>query len=238
MRRLVTILAVGTLAAVAASPVAAGGTQGFLRLSWNSCDYVQNLNFTGPGQQAQMVVSLSGEDRPMRGSRVFISIGPNVQDAWRFDEVTAGCNTPGLLAFSNAALNKTCPQAVGGTPIPINQYLYDSGSGKALLDMAVAHDPITLDPATRYTLSRATFDHTYSVTGPGTPGSTCGGAEAPLCFHIINAEFLNDQFVKEPFSYSANEFWVTWQDAGNTLGCPGPTQAEQSTWGRVKGLYR
>jgi hypothetical protein len=229
------LLAVGVLAAGNAY------ADGALRLSWlpagaTTCDYVQNTDFTGPGQMPELVVSLSGETRATRGHRVQVSIGPNVQDAWRFDALTLGCNKDQAIAYSNAGVNKTnCPAAQGGVPIPINQYLYDQATGKALLDWSLAHDPVTYNPAVRYTLARAKFDHTYSNVGPTDP-SYCGGAEGSLCFHIVLAEHVNDLFQKS--TYGLDEFWVTWQDVGNTLGCPGPTQAEQTTWGRVKGLYR
>jgi hypothetical protein len=169
----------------------------------------------------------------MRGSRVFISIGNGVQDAWRFD--AAGCNSVSAIVYSLAAFSKACGQAVGTNPIPINQYLYDPGTGKALLDMAVAHDPKTLAAASRYALFQATFDHTYSNAGP-TNADYCGGAEFPLCCHIVGAEFLNDQFVKE--GYNIENDFVTWNDPANDGGCPGATQARESSWGRVKGLYR
>ena len=42
----------------------------------------------------------------------------------------------------------------------------------------------TPDPAVRYQLFRIEMDHTYAVTGAGTPGETCGGFETPMCFAL------------------------------------------------------
>lgn len=205
---------------------------GALTLSWNSCAWVQNLDFTGPGQVAKLVVAVNGETRLHKGTRVVVSIGTDLGDAWRFD--AAGCNV-GQATLSTALFSKACPAFQGGNPLPISNYSYDGLTGKATLDMLNAYDqkaPTGGDEA----LYQMSFDHLFSDSGPQNPALACGHADRPVCFHIVFSELLNPDLTTGSFNV-AND-WVTWNDAGNSTGCPGATQNENSTWGRVKGLYR
>lgn len=226
------ILATSFLAAGMAFVATNAHADGALTLSWNSCAWVQNLNFTGPGQIARAVVSVSGETRSHKGNRVIISIGTDLGNAWRFD--ADGCNV-GQLAAGVAALNKACPAFAGGNVLPISSYQYDEITGKALLDCINAYDT-KIPTGGLETLWVLDFNHLFSDTGVQDPALACGNAERPVCFHIVGNEHLDPNLVVTTFNV-ANEY-ITWQDAGNTTGCPGPTQNENSTWGRVKGLYR
>lgn len=226
------ILATSLFAAGMAFVASNAHADGALTLSWNSCAWVQNLNFTGPGQVAKAVVSVSGETRQHKGNRIQISLGTGLGDAWRFD--AAGCNV-GQVGINTAGLNKACGAFQGTNPLPIFNYAYDEITGKALLDMLNAYD-MAVGTNLAQTLYQINFDHTFSDAGPQDPLLACGHADDPVCLHIVYGEHLYPDLTSGTYNI-ANE-WVTWQDAGNGTGCPGATQNENSTWGRVKGLYR
>ena len=205
---------------------------GAVTLSWNSCAWVQNLDFTGPGQVAKAVVSVNGETRLHKGNRIQISIGTDLGDAWRFD--AAGCNV-GQVSVSTALFSKACPAFQGTNPLPIFNYSYDAVTGKALLDMLNAYDQ-KAGANTTESMYQVSFDHLFSDAGDQDPTLACGHADDPVCLHIVYTEHLYPDLTSGTYNI-ANE-WITWQDAGNSTGCPGATQNENSTWGRVKGLYR
>lgn len=236
MFRVLMLLALVGALVMAASPGVAG--TGTVRLSWDNCDpVVLNKDWTG-NIQYKLVMSITGSDLQNDGHRTKVRVGPNLEDAWRFD--SAGCNT-GQLTVSHNALNKACLAFQGGSPLGLNDYLYDAGEGWATLDITNTYDPFTPDPALRYTLWQATFDHAFSDTGMQDPALACGFADNPVCFVIVTVpdtewELLVTGQAKQPFEGFDNG-WVSWQDAGNSLPCPG-VQAKEATWGRVKGLYR
>jgi hypothetical protein len=208
---------------------------GSLRLSWDNCDpVVVNKDWT-TNIQYKLVMSIANADVENNGNRQWVIIGPNVEDSWRFD--ADGCNV-GQLGVSYNALDKACLAFQGAQPLGLNQYRYDAASGTATLDISNTYDAFTPLLASRYTVWQATFDHAFSATGMQDPAVACGFAENPLCFWIdpTKWELLLVGGTKEGFDAPDND-WVTWQDAGNTLNCP-VVQAQSSTWGKVKGLYR
>ena len=231
-RVLMLLAVVGTLI-LAASPGLAGN--GTLRLSWDSCDpVVVNKDWAGAALYTQ-VLSITGADVVNNGNRSQVLIGPNVEDAWRFD--SEGCQT-GQLTVSFAGASKACAVFQGGNSLPLTQYSYDAMSGTAKLDVANAYDDFTPVAGNRYTVYQAKYDHAFSDTGAQDPNLACGFVENAVCFWLMvsDAELLLTDGSKEGFEGADND-WVTWQDPGNTSGCPF-VQAEPSTWGRVKGLYR
>lgn len=212
--------------------------QGAVRLSWDGCDpYVQNKQFTGPGQIAKAVMSLSQESRTIRGYRLQVAIGgpSGLGDAWRFD---AGQCNGGQTALSVAAIGKTCPAVPGANPIAFANYSYDGVIGKALVDFqnAFTSTDLPLAPATRYMMFDYNFNHAFSNVGPRDPALECGFAELPLCLHLVYTEHLFPDLTSG--TYNLETDFITWQDPNNGSGCPGATQNTESTWGRVKGLYR
>ena len=234
MKRILT-----TVAALAALSFLAGPTfaqTGNVRLSWGTCDpVVQNLDFTGPGQIATMVLSALGTGSPHKGYRFKVLVSSGLPDAWRFD--ADGCNV-GQLSLNTAGLSKACPAFQGTNPLPIFNYGYEvDGAGTATYDVLNAYNEVLAPNAgTRYTVFQGLFNHAFSNTGPRDPALECGNAEQPICFALVHTEFLNPDLTIIPFGVE-NDF-LTWQDAGNSTGCPGATQNEATTWGRVKGLYR
>jgi hypothetical protein len=92
------------------------------------------------------------------------------------------------------------------------------------------------EPSLRYTVMQVEFDLRNAAAGPQ-PEPFCGGADIPLCLHIVRAGYAYKGGHDELPWVLENDY-VTWQDPANTLGCPGATQRASSTWGRLKGLYR
>jgi hypothetical protein len=234
MSRLLTLFAVAALVAVAVSPANAGN--GVLRLSWDDCDpLVLNKNWSGPNLY-KLVLSVTAADVENQGHRSQVLVGPNVPEAWRFD--AAGCNT-GQLTVSHNALSKECLAFQGNQPLGLSQYSYDGVTGRATLDIANAYDPFLPLAPDRYTVWQATFDHAFSAPGDEDPVLFCRFAAQPLCFVLLTpiTEVLLVDGTKQAFDGADSE-WVSWEDPGNELGCPLPTQNNTTTWGKVKGLYR
>ena len=233
MKRTFTILA--SLSALALFASTASAQTGNFRLSWENCDpIIVNQDFTGPGQVARLVGSVLGTGNQHKGFRFKVLVQSGLPDAWRFD--AAGCNT-GQVGLSTALLNKACPAFQGANPLPIFNYGFETDqAGTATLDVLNAYDTAVPSPGTRYTVFQAIFDHLFSEAGPQDPLVACGNADQPLCLALIYTEFLNPDLSSDVFNVEND--YVTWQDLGNSTGCPGPTQNEATTWGRVKGLYR
>lgn len=239
MKRVTTL--VTALAALALSAAGAQAVdKGSARMSWASCDPIaQNLNFTGPGQLADLVMSVTNASENHRGFRFRILIGPNVPDSWRFD--AGGC-AAGNTVLSTAGLNKACPAFQGTNPLPISNYGFDidprpSGT-TATADILNAYDSTVTPPlpGTRYTLFKYTFNHAFSDFGPQNPAVACGFGEQALCLFLIYTEWLNPDLSSDTFGVEPGADFLTWN------GQTGPTcpsvQTSEATWGRVKGLYR
>jgi len=201
------------------------------RISWGGCDYVQNQDFAGPNVYVLVASGVLSE--PNNGHRTRVSIGPDVQDAWRFD--AEGCQV-GQLLISFSGASKACPIMSIAPNLPLSLFSYDAVTGKATLDVSNTYDLFVPDPGLRYTLWQARFDHAYSDFGPQDPLLACGFVENPLCFHTVFSELLLEDGSKIPWVLE-NDF-VTWQDPNNGTRCPFATQVESSSWGRVKGMYR
>lgn len=203
------------------------------RISWDGCDpYVQNKDFAGAAVY-KLVASAINAGEPNNGHRTKVSIGPDLADAWRFD--SDGCQV-GQLSVGYGGVSKVCAAYQGSNPLPLSAFFYDGVTGKAELDVSNTYDLVARDPGVRYTLWQASFDHAFSDFGPQDPLLACGFVENPLCFHTVFTEMLLEDGSKIPWVLE-NEF-VTWQDPNNDTRCPFATQAEPSSWGRVKGMYR
>lgn len=235
MKRMLVMFTLAATVCMAATPAQA--QNGTVQLSWTQCDpVVQDLAFTGPGQVARMVLSVLGTADPHRGFRFQVRIGgagPSVPDAWRFD--AAGCNV-GQVTLNTGALNKACPAFQGVNPLPIFNYGFGEDiPGTSRFDVLNAYDSmLTPDPATRYTVLQGVFDHAFSDTGPQDPLIACGNADEPVCFWLQYTEFLNPDLTSEEFDIGNNI--LTWNGQTTPI-CP-TVQNENTTWGRVKGLYR
>jgi hypothetical protein len=208
----------------------AGAAQAqLIHCGWNSCDSNPNVNHTDPPHVApgtyNFVVSIIGADAPLIGTSMLIDIYPGVPDAWRFD--AGGCQGPDYVAFSSSSFSKTCPTLRGTNPLPVPFYGYDPGTQRANIALFNSHDTFDPTPAQRYSIWVVSFDHQYSVPGPGVPGSTCGGKEVPLALELKNIAYNRaDGNVDRP----QGDTYCTWNQ--------GPVATEKSTMGRVKAQYR
>ncbi len=84
------------------------------------------------------------------------------------------------------------------------------------------------NPAQRQFLVRFYFDHSFSVFGPTTPGTDCGGFETPMVLRLLAASYIRQSTGEEILF-----------DVGNgSLGVNGAVPADRSTWGQIKNTYR
>ena len=233
MKRVLLILALGGAVFMAASPAQAAN--GILQLGWNdACAPVSNLDWDGTTPfSANLHLGVIGADATNNGSRVRVVVGPNVPDAWRFD--AGACQLGNWSA--NFPASKTCPVFTGPPLLSLKEYSFDSGTGMATIDISNTYSDFTPLPGTGYTLWQASFDHAFSVLGVGNPALVCQFAGNALCFAIrADHQILLAGGTTPNFDGISTGF-VTWQDTGNAVGCPG-VQAQTSTWGRIKNMYR
>jgi hypothetical protein len=229
---LVVLLAMGALTGAAAT----SWGQGSIRLSWEYCDIlIKTRGFQLPGVY-NLVLSASGVDLANSGYEMTVLIGPRVFDAWRFDD--GGCQA-GQLTLTYAGPPE-CPALQGARPLGLHQYSYDSASGRARLQIFNTYDVVVPDPAARYTLWRASFDHTLSKIGPQIDGEACGSVEVPLTFELSGAQLLKADNSLIPFAVENG--LVIWEGRNlplpNAVGTPSEAAAISTTWGSIKSQYR
>lgn len=237
------ILAALTL--VAGFAGTAHAQHGCARLSWGTCDpQVQDRAFT-TATPYLLVYSIFGSPDANVGTDSQIRIRhlnepggtqAATPDAWRFDD--AGCQTGSQLVLNNNALSKACPAYKGLNSLVITQYAPDV-DGSCFLRLAITYDNFTPSAATRYTVWQITFDHTFSVAGPSTPGLTCGGAELceNLSFDFAGVLGLTGIQYNIPNcdpnpAGTPSETEATWNG-----GCQQGVAAVPTTWGKLKGMY-
>jgi hypothetical protein len=137
-----------------------------------------------------------------------------------------------MLSFSSGPLSKSCPALRGANPLAITAYFYDPEAMTAPIRLGIAYDAVSPAPGTRYTMWQLSFDMTNAVTGPGTPGVSCGGADTQLHITCTEATLSTMRGESAPFHTAPGDVdFVTWN-----VGPPVPAVA--ATWGRLKGLYR
>jgi len=205
----------------------AAHAQGSVRLSWNNCDpQISDMTTNAPVNYLQ-VVSALGLSAPNIGYDVCIVIGPNVPDAWRFDDL--GCETGSQIFVDPSALSKGCPVLKGASSLPVSNVNYDGATKNESIRMVMAYDPFSPLPGTRYTLFQITYKMQFAVVGPSPDIDHCGHEEAPLFFDITGK--INQQDGNAaPLGNTPGDVRVTANG--------GPVPAQVSTWGRLKGLYR
>ena len=91
-----------------------------------------------------------------------------------------------------------------------------------------------VDPSTEYYAYRVSL-----LRSKSTAAGSCAGCSTPMCI-VLNSiqlfqppDALNDPELVDP----VNSNYVTWQ-AASVPGCPLSTPTQNSSWGRVKSLYR
>ena len=242
-RLLLTALLLGAMATTASA-------QGAINLSWDSCTGPVHRMIL-PGTQASLYASVLGHNQPHQAYQVFVSLRSGtsgaVRDAWRFD--AAGCQGSSFISIDHivpSAISKVCPTFQGAlASIQIKDYSFDPVTGLAravLANTYPAGNNTQINPAQRYFLARFGFDHTFSVTGPGDPGNTCGDLEVGMCAHLTRASWLSPGGVETPWAFGQE--YVSANDPSNLIACPCavtpgcPTATALTTWGAIKAQYK
>jgi hypothetical protein len=211
-------------------------------LAWTQCygvtGWLTNRSYTGAANYDLQVsasnVTVDNVGEAYWGHDVVVTIGPNVPDAWRFDP--QGCQTANFseVTYITTAAGASCPGLRNGEDVPVNTYAYNPVTGKAEVEGSDAYAAAggrIPNPSQLYLLYRFRFPLDEDI---------CPGSLQPLCFHLTKAEFAVG--TEPALAYlvfgTPGQFWATWNDAPNSLGCPGATPTQPSTWGRMKGLYR
>jgi hypothetical protein len=227
MARILVVLAL--LVVVAGTAQAQQAAPGCYRLSWNTIGtQVADQPWAGPAIY-KLVLSATAVDQPNVGHDSNIIIGPNVQDAWRFDDL--GCQTGSQLVLASTAFSKTYPAMRGLNPLAITFYGYDMATHNTALRLAITYDEFAPVAATFYTLWQISFDHSYSVAGPTTPTVNCGGAELGLNLDVEYCQMLQSSGTANFIGMCPNDARCTWAGGPAVPTVP-------ATWGKVKGLYR
>jgi hypothetical protein len=239
MRKLLTSLTV--LAALACAGVSQA-TNGTVDLSWDQCSpVIVDKTSTGPGPFT-MIASESGLDQALTGYEIRVIYGDAnqfVPEAWQFN--AAGCQGSGFVTLNQlppAALSKVCPPLQGAAAsLQIKDVAFTPPSDPYAtttmrIVLANAFPSGNTPTGGRYFLMSAVFDHTFSVAGPGTPGSTCGGYETPICFKLSVSTWADINLVLN--SFDRGNSVLTFNGGAACAGVP----ARASTWGSIKGQYR
>lgn len=244
----------GTVLLVAAAFCEAHAQTGCVRLGWGSCQFWQeNQNFTTPAVYT-LIESILGTGTSNVGTDTWIRIyriampsqfvGP-LPDAWRFDD--SGC-AAGRLTTSLDPISKFCP-TMKGTNANVSASFAINSDGSAFLRLTSSYDTFSPAPATQYTAWQIHFDHTQSNAGPTSPGgSDCGNIEYCVNFLVDHADLLLPSGQRLPLMLCDQEDAVhcasaTWNGGCEIIhagGCPqfDPVPTQNSTWGRLKSLYR
>ena len=180
-----------------------------VRLSWDTCDPQRADTVFSAAGVYRLVVSAKGIAQSIIGHDSEISIGPVLQDAWRFDE--GGCQGSEGLSVSSASLSKSCPSLKGTNSAAITNYSYDLATGYASLRLALTYDAFTPAAGTRYTMWQLAFDHGVSAAGTDLDSSTCNNAGPPFGYDISiesSALLASGQYL--PLQMDSTDSPCTW----------------------------
>jgi hypothetical protein len=220
-------------------------------LSWNNCSPIVPAVTNPVAGPHHLFVSVTGQEAGHQSYQVFLYVrsagGYSLPDAWRFD--ATGCQGPGNLEIRHLPPGfaaKSCPAFQGTlSRFQIKDYVYDPATGRARLVLVNTYPPgvAAPDPATRYFLLDAIFDHTNSVVGPGEPAATCGGFERDIVVSFLSdfpcqigvctpqpPTWLDLQGMEHDFAIG--------QGTATFCGSCAPVPATATTWGQIKGAYR
>ncbi len=179
-------------------------------------------------------------------------------DAWRFD--ANGCQGSPFVRILITPPAGTCSALWGSGPEPNSLKFLAHGPldgvsppGAMRLVTAVTY-PGTLqvpDSAQRYFMFAVRFDHSHSVSGPGVPGVTCGGYEAPMCFALwagagagacpgpreSHMHYTDTNGTEQPLE--PGQGYATFGlEPATAFSCFEVTPAQSTTWGQIKAQYR
>jgi hypothetical protein len=210
---------------------AASDTGAFVRLSWGTCSpQVSTQDFHGPDVYT-LIASVRGVPMVNVGHDTEITIAPGVPDAWRFDD--GGCQTLKRIDLKNEPLGADCPAMLGFNSLTITDYQEDPhGAGSATLRLAITYDDLATDPNQRYVLWKIGFDHSHSVAGTDNDPATCDGVDVPVTLTVMTHILLTYGQYQLPAAPEPSDSEVRW------TGLMVPVRTQNTTWGRLKSLYR
>jgi hypothetical protein len=247
-----TLLMTGVLLAMTASIASAG-----ISLSWNDCAVeaaVVNKNFACNTNGANHDMFIALDPPPSvtatNGHNSFIdlqSASPTLPAWWDLKN-TGSCRATSLLGsgdFSTAAPSGgfgACQdpwQGVGSGSIPgYNLNFGGPNRVRMVTGISVSGFSSAMNQGTQYYSMKVRINSAKTV-GTG----ACAGCDVPVCLvlNLVRIAQLpgtpgGDIDVVDPHT-TGN--WVTWQggDVGG-IGCPGVVPVKNTTWGKVKSLYR
>jgi hypothetical protein len=169
------------------------------------------------------------------GTHVIVSIQTQtvpLPDFWNM----AGCNAGALSAPNIVTSATNCQNMYIVTPTDAqsdnNQVTVDVATGRVIMDSFHVRN------TTQITLPLPTQAGGYLANNirmaPGTP-DVCAGCADPACVILQSLEYFSTSVTRTITTPELRAF-VTWN--GGTTNCPGSTPTKNSTWGRVKALYR
>jgi len=225
--------------------IGASGAQadGMVRLDWNGCTTSPVDKSIAPGSVSSLFVTVTGHSATHHGYRIIVNVtpssGPDFPDAWRFED--GGCLGPDYLTIDHLLVTggATCPNFQGpASSLQAKSYVYDSFTGRGRIQLANVYPNSVLvaDPAKRYFLMRAIFDHSLADTGPTVAGVSCGGLEKPMCLTFESAGYYDADDAEVPWAIDRGA--VTANDPTANAACAGATSVRSRTWGALKSLYR
>lgn len=252
MRKLLTLMVVITGLGVATTGHAANGT---VDMTWGVTCTPIVADITPTAGPTSLIISELGNDQMHNAYQVRFIIGSaarTVPDAWRFD--AAGCQGSAFITINHlppATASKTCPAFQGASAsIQIKDFSFNgpgSGYDATTIRGVLANTypaGFTSVGATRYFLAQFIFDHTFSVSGAGTPGADCGGFETPMCIALLQGPVGSSQAGTTSYLRQADGVEVAFDRGANnyatalgTGGCPA-VPAQAATWGQIKSQYR
>lgn len=229
-----------------------------LSLSWDGGPGAYPANRSRlAGTPATVVATATGFDQPVVAIQVVIQVASlyfGVPDSWRFEP--GGCAEGGFQT-PEAAIDPTFPFMTGANLRRISAA--ESMDGREKFTYAIAHDPVAVAFASRYTIAQFQFDMSAGFDGLGLKPDSCGCLDQPQGIRYVHASWVGADGQEYPFLFE-NEC-LGWEDPTNSVRCPQfgdchmcgpyapppphnpcadqqPTAAQPRSWGSIKGLYR
>lgn len=214
---------------------------GTVRLNWNPCTTGPVVTSGSPGDAIMFWATVYGHVESHQGYEIRVRLqaptGTPFPDAWRFDD--AGCQDPafGFLNLNPQGATPFCPRFSQNTnAVTIHHYSYDGLTDGATVAIASVYPTVAAaDPAVRYAVFSARFDHLVSTIEPTVPGTSCGGFATPICIAVTKAEWTRSDGAVLPFTIQPNA--ITFNDPQGHV-CEAATPARAATWGAIRGQYR
>ena len=248
-----TLLITGVLLALTASLASAAG----ISLNWGDCSVsgVENRNFsctTNTGNH-DMYISLDppAQVTATTGHNQFIdlqSLSPTLPPWWDMNNSTPpacrGTTIFGSGDFSSSLSGgvdclDTWGAAGNGSIVGYNENFGGVPNRVRVIGSVSSADPFAMNSGAEYYSMRVRISSLRTV---GT--AACSGCLDPVCL-VLNLVRIaqipgtpgGDIEVTNPLAGHRN--WVTWQGGQvGGPGCPAATPTKNSTWGKVKSLYR